>query len=126
MSEALAYDGQVVSGSALDLPGPSSTSACASVRKDSAVRSQMLESLITVTDYSELRSTLIQLLKRYRDVFAQPGEPLDATDKAEHHIKLKPASNPVYIPAYRLPHRGKWLKNTVTVEFTIVLGSEEK
>ena len=29
---------------------------------------------------------------------------LGATDRAEHHIKLKPATNPVYIPAYRLPH----------------------
>ena len=32
------------------------------------------------------------------------SEPLGAIDRAEHHIKLKPATNPVYIPAYRLPH----------------------
>ena len=103
LSEALAYDGQVVS-EPLDLPATSATSVCASPRKDSVVQPQMLESLVTVTDYPELRSTLIQLLERHRDVFALPGEPLGATDRAEHHIKLKPATNPVYIPAYRLPH----------------------
>ena len=48
MSEALAYDGQIVS-EPLDLPAPS-----ASVRKHSAVQSQMFESLVTVTDYPEL------------------------------------------------------------------------
>ncbi len=43
-------------------------------------------------------------MKRYRDVVALPGESLGATDKAEHHINLKPDTQPVYIPAYRLPH----------------------
>ena len=37
LSEALAYDGQVVSEH-LDLAAPSVTSECASVRKDSAVQ----------------------------------------------------------------------------------------
>ncbi len=45
----------------------------------------------------------MSLLNKYRDVIALPCEPLGATDKTEHHIKLKPTTHPVYIPAYRLP-----------------------
>ncbi len=85
LSEGLAYDGQVVS-EPVDLPAPVVASVCASVGKDSMVQTQKLESLVTVVDYPELSSSLIQLLKRYRDVFALPGEPLGATDRAEHHI----------------------------------------
>ncbi len=51
-------------------------------------------------DYFEHRDSLLALLHKYREVIALPG----ATDKAEHHIKLKPETKPVYIPAYRLPH----------------------
>ena len=86
MSEALAYDGQVVS-EPLDLPAPSATSVCASPRKDSVVQPQMLESLVTVTDYPELWSTLIQLLKRHRDVFALPCEPLGYHIRAPYKVK---------------------------------------
>ncbi len=46
----------------------------------------------------------MSLLNKYRDVIAVPGEPLGATDKTEHDIKLKSNTHPVYIPAYRLPH----------------------
>ena len=63
MSEALGYDGQVVSVP-FDIPEPTATSVCSSVRKDSAVQLQMLETHRTVMDNSELRSTLIQLLKK--------------------------------------------------------------
>ena len=103
LSEALAYDGQVVS-EPMDLPVPSTASVCASVSNESKGQTQTLESLVTVADYPELSDSLIKLLKRYRDVFALPGEPLGATDRAAHHIKLKGGTNPVYIPAYRLPH----------------------
>ncbi len=44
------------------------------------------------------------LLGRYCEVTALPGERFGATDKTEHHIKLKPGIQPIYIPAYRLPH----------------------
>ena len=33
-----------------------------------------------------------------------PGEALGVTDFTEHHIKLKPETQPIYVPAYRLPH----------------------
>ncbi len=46
----------------------------------------------------------MSLLNKYWDVIAIPSEPLGATDKTEHHIRLKPNTQPVYIPAYRLPH----------------------
>ena len=29
---------------------------------------------------------------------------LVATDFTEHHIELKPGTQPIYMPAYRLPH----------------------
>ncbi len=55
-------------------------------------------------DYLEHRDSLLTLLHKYREVIALPGESLGATDKAEHHIRLKPGTKPVYIPAYRLLH----------------------
>ncbi len=63
-----------------------------------------LESFVKVKDYPELKSSLIQTLEDYRDVIALPGEPLGVTDKAEHHIRLKPNTKPVFINAYRLPY----------------------
>ncbi len=40
----------------------------------------------------------------HRGATALPEEPLGVTQCAEHHIKLKPGSNPVYINMYKLPH----------------------
>ncbi len=45
----------------------------------------------------------------HRGAIALPGEPLGVKHCAEHHIKLKPGSNPVYINAYRLPHSQRQL-----------------
>ncbi len=45
----------------------------------------------------------------HRGAIALPGEPLSVTHCAEHHIKLKPGSNPVYINAYKLPHSQRQL-----------------
>ncbi len=33
-----------------------------------------------------------------------PGEPLAATTCIEHYIKLNVGTQPIYVPAYRLPH----------------------
>ena len=88
----------------LNLPEPRATITNAPFRKDSAVHSQTLETLVTVTDYPELRSTLIQLLIRYHDFFALPGEPLGATDRAEHHLKLITDTDSICTSVYRLPH----------------------
>ncbi len=44
------------------------------------------------------------ILHKYHEIIALAGESLDATDKAEHHIKLKLATKPLYILAYKPPH----------------------
>ncbi len=59
--------------------------------------------------YNELKSTLLQVLEKHRGAIALPGEPLGTTHCAEHHIKLKPGSNPVYINEYKLPHSQRQL-----------------
>ncbi len=43
-------------------------------------------------------------LETHWETIALPGEPLGVTHCAEHHIKLKPGTDPVYINAYKLPH----------------------
>ncbi len=40
----------------------------------------------------------------YREAVAFPGDQLGVTTYAEHNIKLKPNTNPIYINAYKLPH----------------------
>ncbi len=70
-----------------------------------------LSSFVSVVDYPELKQSLMTLLGWYREVIALPGEPLDATDETEHHIKLKPGVQPIYIPAYCLPHSQRQIVN---------------
>lgn len=55
-------------------------------------------------DYPDSQDKLLQLLSRYRDVLALPGEPLGKTDVVQHKIQVIGDSKPVYVPAYRLPH----------------------
>ncbi len=66
--------------------------------------SSSLEPFIKVAHYIEIKPTLSQVLEMQREAIALPGEPLGVTHCAEHHIKLKPGSNPIYINAYMLPH----------------------
>ncbi len=56
-----------------------------------------------------MKPTLLQVLEMHRGAIALPGEPLGVTHCAEHYIKLKPGSNPVYINAHKLPHSEKEL-----------------
>ncbi len=51
-----------------------------------------------------MKPILLQVLESHREAIALSGEPLGVTHCAEHHIKLKPGTNPVYINAYKLPH----------------------
>ncbi len=51
-----------------------------------------------------MNPTLLQVLEMHRPGTALPGKPLGVTHCGEHHIKLKPGSNLVYINAYKLPH----------------------
>ncbi len=62
-------------------------------------RQPILDSHVTMADYPQLRARLLDTLNKYRDTIALPGEALGATTLAEHNIKLKPGTRPVYIPA---------------------------
>ncbi len=62
------------------------------------------EQYVKVPHYPETRATIINVLKKYREAVAFPGDQLGVTTYAEHNIKLKPNTNPIYINAYKLPH----------------------
>ncbi len=51
-----------------------------------------------------MKPTLLQVLEMQIEDIALIGKPLGVTHCAEHQIRLKPGSNPVYINAYKLPH----------------------
>ncbi len=71
--------------------------------QNSDIRAQ-LRPLVNIFDYPEGKNELLDLLASYRNAVALPGEPLGVTSHVSHHIALKPDTNPVYIPSYRLPH----------------------
>ena len=103
LSEALAYDKPVVS-EPLEMPANHVASLHPGSNDNKQAEIQNLDSFVTTSDYPELRPSLLKLLKKYREVIALPGESLGVTDRSQHHIKLKPGTQPVYVPAYRLPH----------------------
>ncbi len=102
IGQVLVYDRQVASEPE-EFPSVY-VSTISSQSHDAAARRSPLEPFIKVAHYSEMTPTLLQVLEMHRGAIALPGEPLGATHCAEHHIKLKPGSNPVYINAYKLPH----------------------
>ncbi len=61
-------------------------------------------SSVKVVDYPEPKPSLTDLLRQYLRALTFPGEPLGVTDRAVHHIRLKPVTKPAFIPAYRLLH----------------------
>ena len=101
LSQALVYNAKVQIE-------PDFESCVASVQRSASdidvSQPATLSSLVKVEDYPGHRQTLITLLQQHRSVVALPGEPLGCTNIAEHTIRVKPGSKPVYIPAYRLPH----------------------
>ena len=102
IGDGLVYDRKVVT-EPLEFP----TACVASVHSSVDIEPGQvppLSSLVNVVDYPELKHSLMELLGEYRNVIALPGEPLGATQCTEHHIRLKPETRPIYIPAYRLPH----------------------
>ncbi len=46
----------------------------------------------------------MNLLLLHKAASALPGDALGKTTLLQHKIKLKPGTQPIYIPAYRLPH----------------------
>ncbi len=73
-------------------------------RKTANRQSSSLEPYTKIAHYTEMKPTLLQVLETQWEAIALPGEPLGVTHYAEHHLKLKPGSNPVYINAYKLLH----------------------
>ena len=51
-----------------------------------------------------LQKELLNLLVKHKDAIALPGDALGKTDILKHKIKLKEGTQPIYIPAYRMPH----------------------
>ncbi len=103
LSRALAFNGQVMP-EPVELPPTYIGAVNHFPASDKTTPKLSLDSHAIILDYPELKTSILSLLNRYRDVIALPGEPFGATDKTEHHIKLKPNTHPVYIPAYRLLH----------------------
>ena len=62
------------------------------------------EDMVKGVQLTKQMKPLTNLLNRFRDTVALPGEPLGRTPLIQHSIRLKPDANPIYIPAYRLPH----------------------
>ncbi len=103
LSRALAYNGRVESEPD-ELPQACVGTVSHSPACDKTSQNSSIDSHVKVVDYPELRPSLLNLLNKYREVIALPGESLGTTDKTEHHIRLTPDTHPIYIPAYRLPH----------------------
>ncbi len=107
IGQVLVYDRQVASEPELSSVYASAISSQS--HDATAQRSASLVPFIKVAHYSEMKPILLQVLEMHRGAIALPGKPLGVTHCAEHHIKLKPGSNPVYTNAYKLPHSQRQL-----------------
>jgi len=74
-----------------------------SVQEDLDLRRNMHNHL-KPTSRPDLEQSLINLLLTHSEAVALPGDALGKTSVLKHHIKLRPGTQPIYIPAYRLPH----------------------
>ncbi len=57
---------------------------------DKTTPNLFLDSNVKIVDYPELKTSLLSLLNKYRDVIALPGEPLGATDKTLTRFTSQP------------------------------------
>ena len=103
LTQALVYNKQVVP-EPLPLPGGSVASVHQTTNANSQAPTTGIESLVKGQDFPELQHPLVELLNKYREVIALPGESLGTAVGTEHNIKLKSGTKPIYVPAYRLPH----------------------
>lgn len=53
---------------------------------------------------SEEWNVIEKLVSEFSDIFYVDGDELSFANFAEHHIMLKPGTNPIYTKQYRLPH----------------------
>ncbi len=106
LGRALAFDGQVLP-ELLELkhtPAGAVNQPCAGDKTSQASSVFFFFFFLKVGDYNELKGSLLKLIHQYRDVIALPDEPLGTTNTTEQKIRVKPDTEPMYIPAYRLPH----------------------
>ncbi len=108
IGQVLVYDRQVASEPE-ELPSAYVSTISSQIHDAAAQRSPSLEPFIKVAHYKHLKPTLLQVIEMHRGAIGLPGEPLGVTHCTEHHIKLKPGSNPVYINACKLPHSQRQL-----------------
>ncbi len=52
----------------------------------------------------ELERELVNLLLLHKAAVVLPGGAFGKTTLLQHKIKFKPETQPIYVPAYRLPH----------------------
>ena len=62
------------------------------------------KSLENIPD-EQARIGLKKILLEFQDVFSGKNEPLGHTNVLKHKIKLEEGVKPIYVPAYRLPHK---------------------
>ncbi len=108
IGQVLVYDSQIASEPEV-LPSVYISAISNQSHDGTAQQSPSLEPFIKAAHYNELKSTPLQVLEMHRKVISLPGKPLRVIHCAEHHIKLKPGSNPLYINAYKLPHSQRQL-----------------
>ncbi len=63
-----------------------------------------IKQYLAPTSRPDLEGELVNLLLLHKAAVAMPGDALGKTTLLQHKIKLKPGTQPIYIPAYRLPH----------------------
>ena len=103
LTKVLIFDRKVVPESC-DIPEACVAPVLSSTPDTEPGKAPTLSSFVTDVDYPQAKHSLLDLLNRYRDVVALPGEALGTTNLTEHVIKLQPNVTPIYVPAYRLPH----------------------
>ncbi len=63
-----------------------------------------LKEHLAPTSRPDLEKELVILLLLHKTAVALPGDALDKTTLLQHKITLKPGTQPIYVPVYRLPH----------------------
>ena len=71
----------------------------------STERMQAYKDKIASVDFPEAHDKLSDLLNKFQDVIAIPGDTLGSTNVIKHNINLEPGTKAIYVPAYRIPQR---------------------
>ncbi len=72
--------------------------------QESSQSEKEIKKHLAPTNRPDLEKELVHLLHLHKAAVALPGEALGKTTLLQHKIKLQPGTQPIYVPAYRLPH----------------------